>query len=285
MFKNLNTGAIGIRGYNLAQTLELAAKIGFGGIDFDIREAAQLANDKGIDHVRQLFAQHGLKPGAWGLPVAWREDSWQDDVKQLPELAAVAQALGALRTTTWCPPSSAEQPFAENFNWHVERYGGIAEALKPYGIRFGIEFIGPQTLRPTNQHDFVYSMAGMLELIDAIGTGNVGLLLDAWHLYTSGESLDDLDAISNDQVVNVHVNDAPEGLSMAEYDDHDRRLPMETEVMDLPGFMRKLVAMKYDGPVTAEPFSQRLNALDNPQEAAQITAGYMDKMWTAAGLA
>ena len=49
--------------------------------------------------------------------------------------------------------------------------------------------------------------------------------------------------------------------------------------------MRKLAAMNYDGPVTAEPFSKRLNAMDDPMEVAKITASYMDKMWQAAGLA
>jgi sugar phosphate isomerase/epimerase len=82
----------------------------------------------------------------------------------------------------------------------------------------------------------------------------------------------------------VHVNDAPEGLTLETYNDHDRRLPMETEVMDLPGFMRKLRAMNYDGPVTPEPFSKRLNAMTDPLEQATETAKYMDKMWAASGL-
>ena len=63
-----------------------------------------------------------------------------------------------------------------------------------------------------------------------------------------------------------------------------RRMPMETGVIDLPGFMIKLQALGYDGPVTPEPFSERVNAIEDPLEAAQFTAGYMDQMWQAAGL-
>ena len=285
MFKNLSPGAIGIRNYSLQQSLELARQTGFEGIDFNIKEAAELAEKHGADYVRGLFDQAGVKPGAWGLPVAWREDRWKDDFKELPELAAVGQAIGALRTGTWCPPSSDTLPFAENFQWHVDRYGPIAEALAPYGVRFAIEFIGPQTLRPAAKHAFIYTMEGMLELTKALGTNNAGLLLDAWHLYTSGGKLDDLDKLTNADVVVVHVNDAPEGLTMETYIDQDRRLPMETEVMDLPGFMRKLVGMGYDGPVTPEPFSKRLNAMTDPIEQATETAKYMDKMWAASGLA
>ena len=127
-------------------------------------------------------------------------------------------------------------------------------------------------------------MEGMLELAAAIGTGNVGLLLDAWHLYTSGGALDDLDKIRNADIVNVHVNDAPEGLTMATYNDHDRRLPCETGVIDLAGFMGKLAALGYDGPVTPEPFSARINAIEDPLEAASETAASMDQLWRIAGL-
>ncbi|MBZ0299497.1 MAG: sugar phosphate isomerase/epimerase [Anaerolineae bacterium] len=283
MYKNLSPGAIGIRNYGLVESLDLAQKTGFAGIDFDIREAAELARAHGAASVRDLFNSAGVRPGAWGLPVAWREDRWRDDLNALPELAEIGQSIGALRTQTWCPPSS-DKPFDETFSWHVDRFGPIAEALLPFGVRFGIEFIGPQSLRPPERETFIYTLEGMLELTKTIGTGNVGLLLDAWHLYTSGGSLDDLDKITKADVVSVHVNDAPKGLAMAEYNDHDRRLPMETGVIDLPGFMAKLEAMGFDGPVTAEPFSQRVNQIEDPLEAAKLTASYMDQLWSASGL-
>lgn len=53
----------------------------------------------------------------------------------------------------------------------------------------------------------------MLELCDAVGP-NVGLLLDAWHLYTSGHDPADLELLSNQNVVDVHVNDAPAGVAV-----------------------------------------------------------------------
>ena len=285
MYKTLNAGAIGIRNHSLEASLSLARQTGFAGLDFSIQEAARLAEDKGINRVKQLFAEYGIQPGAWAPPVNWQGDSWRADLDNLPRFADVAAELGALRASTWCPPSSAEREFEANFSWHVERLGAIAQVLKPYGIRFGIEFIGPQSLRPPDRHAFIYTMEGMMELARAIGAGNVGLLLDAWHLHTSGGAVDDLDKISEQDIVNVHVNDAPVGLSLAEYDDHDRRLPMETGVLPLADFMHKLVELGYDGPVTPEPFSKRVNAIEDPLEAAQLTADYMNRLWEAAGLA
>jgi sugar phosphate isomerase/epimerase len=286
MFKNLSPGAVGIRGLSLAESIDLAKATGFGGIDFSIREAADLADAYGVEYVRGLFETAGVRPGQWGLPVAWNKDEqWQDDLRDLPRLAALGRALGCTRTATWCPPGSNDRTYDENWTWHVARFRPIAQALAEEGCRLGIEFIGPQTIRVRLQHTFVYTLEGMMELADAIGTGNVGLLLDAWHLYTSGGSIDDLDQIRAEDVVTVHVNDAPEGLTMDQYLDNDRRLPMETGVIDLPGFMGKLAAMNYDGPVTPEPFSARVNAIEDPQEAAQLVAEHMDMLWRAGGLA
>ena len=67
MFKNLNAGAIGIRNLTLSETITLAQETGFAGIDFDIREAAALADAHGVDYVRGLFTQAGVRAGLWGL--------------------------------------------------------------------------------------------------------------------------------------------------------------------------------------------------------------------------
>jgi len=280
--------AIGIRGLSLADSIALAARTGYGGIDFSIREADALADENGIEYVQALFQDAGVLPGQWGLPVAWhKDDQWGQDLEELPRLAALGKALGCTRTATWCPPASDEREFEANLQWHVERFRPIAEVLKAHGCRLGLEFIGPKTSRQRRKHVFIYTLEGMMELAAAIGTGNVGLLLDAWHLYTSGGSVDDLLEISGEDVVTVHVNDAPVGIPRDEQIDNQRCLPMETGVIDLPGFMRRLHEIGYDGPVTPEPFSQRINeiAAQDPVKAAQMVSDLLDKMWQAAGLA
>lgn len=285
MFKNLSPGAIGIRNTNLADTIRLAKRTGFAGVDFNIREAAALADEHGLDHVKELFARDDIIPGQWGLPVAWsKDDEWEVDLQQLPRMATLGRELGCTRTSTWVPSGSNERPFEENWLWHVERFRPIARVLADHGCRLGLEFIGPKTYRDRFRYRFIHTIGGMMSLARDIGTGNVGLLLDAWHLYTSGGSLEDLDEITAEDVVTVHVNDAPEGIPLEEQVDNVRRLPMETGVIDLPGFLRKLADMGYDGPVTPEPFSERVNSIQDPIEAASLVASHMDRMWKAAGL-
>jgi len=288
MLKAFGPGAIGIRGLDLRQTIELAARTGYDSVIFDIREAARLADEQGIAGVKDLFARNGIVPGGWGLPVDWRNDQrWRDDLQDLPRLAALGRDLGATGTHTWMISGSNTRAFAENFAWHVERFRPIAEVLRDAGCRFGIEFIGPKTLRATFTYEFIYTMDGLLELARAIGTGNVGLLLDAYHLYTSHGQVSDLDHITADDVVLVHVNDAPAGIPVDEQLDQVRAVPGETGVLDLVGFLTRLDKLGYTGAVMVEPFSKRLNekAASDPEGVAREVADSLNRLWDAAGLA
>ena len=108
-------------------------------------------------------------------------------------------------------------------------------------------------LRPWHRagkpHEFIWDMKRMLELGQVIGTGNVGLLLDCWHWYTSGGTVPELLALRPEQVVYVHVNDAPAGIDRDAQVDNVRCLPGETGVIDIVGFLQALQTIGYDGPV------------------------------------
>jgi len=278
MFKNLNLGAIGIKA-TLAESIDYARRYGFVGIDFSITEALALSETMGMDGVRNLFENAGVFPGSWGFPVNYRQNeaAWREGLMLLPKQAEFALELGCTRTATWILPASDERNFQENFEFHVNRLRPAAQILADYGCRFGLEFIGPKTLRSPRKYNFVHTMDGMLALCAAIGTGNVGLLLDVWHLYTAHGTLDDVRKLTRDDVVTVHVNDAPAGIPVDEQIDNVRALPGETGVLDIGGFLEALRAIGYDGPITAEPFSKRVNSM-KPDDALQATADAMSKI-------
>lgn len=288
MQKSLGLGAIGITGKTLAESIDIAKVAGFDAIAFDIREAAALADAQGIDHVRDLFKNGGIAPGHWSLPVN-RNDGAQfaKDVRELPRLASFARELGCLRATSGIMPGSNDRAFDENYARTVDQFRRAAQPLAAEGIMLGIEFIGPKTLRDTLKYPFIYKMGEIMELGARVGTGNIGLLLDIWHLWQSGGELSDLDAVTAKDIVVVHVNDAPPGIPCDEQQDLVRALPMETGVLDLVGFMQKLKAMGFDGPVMPEPFSAKVNDLakTDPLAAAKLVGASMDALWSAAGLA
>jgi len=284
MFRSLGPGAIGIQA-SLTEGLELAKAADFQGLDINIGEVARLVEEKSADYVKGLFSDADLQMGAWGLPVNWRaeKEEFKAGLEKLHSLAKVAQSVGCPRLATWILPSSDDKPLEENIDFHVERFRPIGEVLSEYGCQLGLEFIGPYTSRAGKKYEFIYTMEGMLELCDKIGTGNMGLLLDAWHWYTAHGTLDGLRKLTADQVVHVHINDAPKGIPIDEQIDNIRRLPGETGVIDLVGFLKCLDEIGYEGPITPEPFSDKVKGLE-PLEAAKLTAKGLLEVWEAAGL-
>jgi len=285
MYTCLAPGAIGIRA-SLEEGLAIAAEAGFKGLDVGIKDIADRIQEEDADQVKGLFSAAGVRPGAWGLPVAWNgsDPDYEETLKELAGLAAAGASIGATRCAQWIPATSDERSFRENFRWHVRRLKPICEILADAGCSLGLEFIGPRTMRVDKAYGFIYSLEGMLGLCEAIGTGNAGLLLDCWHWYTSLGTVADLKALVVEDVVTVHVNDAPMGVLIEDQVDNRRALPSETGVIDLASFLNVLKDLDYKGPVTPEPFSQRVRELP-PAEAARETFLGLDKAWREAGIA
>ena len=284
MFKSLSAGAIGVSG-STDQIAALAGKYAFGGMSLNAGEAADLIDAGEVDSLRALYERHGLRPGAMGLPVEFRKDeeAFQRGLAGLARQAAAARAMGCDRCATWLLPASDELPFEENFELHRRRLKACAEVLGEHGCRLGLEFVGPKTARAGRKHEFVYDMPGMLSLAEAIGTGNVGLLLDCWHWYCTQGTADDILKLAPEQVVHVHVNDAPAGVGVDEQVDNRRAMPGETGVIDIAGFLGSLAAIGYDGPVMAEPFSPSLGEL-SADDAVRTTSEALDRIFAAAGI-
>ena len=283
MYPNLSTGAIGVKA-TFGEAVELAARHGFQGIDFSIEEVEKIVDDKGEAHVRKLLSDAGVRLGAWGPPVNWRADeaSWRADLPLLVRRAALARELGSDRAATWIMPGDNDRDFDANYAFHLERLHPVAELLGRQACRLGLEWVGPKTLRDSRRYPFVHTMDGMRKLAADIGA-NVGLLVDIFHLYTSHADVAAVRSLPVKEVVNVHVNDAIAGRTPDEQLDNERALPGETGVCDIAGFLQALASIGYDGPVTVEPFSQRVREM-TPDDAVRATADSLRRSWALAGL-
>src|SRR5580700_9978915 len=106
MISCINPGTLGGQP-PLPEFLRLAASNGFGGVEFNIQDAARLAREITQPAVIALFRDNSVAPATFGLPVEWRLDDvkYQSDLKGLPRLARMAQEMGCTRTGTWLPPA------------------------------------------------------------------------------------------------------------------------------------------------------------------------------------
>ncbi|MEM3648611.1 MAG: sugar phosphate isomerase/epimerase family protein [Thermoproteota archaeon] len=284
MFRNLSPGAIGVQ-KPLAENITLAKTGGFQGVEVSMSEVSKLVDEKSLGYVKSLFEEAGVRPGGWGLPFDWRGDetSYEKGLAGLGRLAYLAAEIGCPRVFTFIMPFSDEKPFDENFKWHVSRLKPIARVLSENGCMLGLEFVGTKSLRVNRKHVFIYDLNGMMGLCRALESENVGLLLDSWHWHASRGSLEDILRLGGKDVVYVHVNDAPANVPLDRLLDNVRCLPGETGVINLAGFLRALRRIGYDGPVTPEPFSEKVSRM-SPEDAVKATGEALKKVWLEAGL-
>ena len=269
---DLTCGAIGV-GADGREAIGLAQHYGFESVAPSPHFLARLS----AGELQELLADMKAKKLAWGatgLPVDFRgdESAFLSGMKRLADFAAPLQRAGASRIGTWLSPSHRSLTYLTNFRLHVRRLREVAKALADHGQRLGIEYVGPKTSWTAGRYPFIHTMAEAKELLAEINQPNVGLMLDSWHWYTAHETEADLLTLAGQEVIACHLNDAPAGVAIDQQADGRRDLPCATGVIDLKTFLGALVKIGYDGPVCAEPFSQKLIAMPKDQALQAVAA-------------
>jgi sugar phosphate isomerase/epimerase len=276
------------------ESIEIAAQAGFEGVDLLIRDVLESGVDLG--ELKARMSVHGLRGGAFPLPVDWREDAerFARGLDQLPRFAEAAARLGLYRSATRVmaetpdPPRSDEDPstlLARVFDLHVERLSAIAQVLRQNGQRLGLEVIGVESFRPGVGLAFLHKLHDLdplLRALDSASPGVTGVLVDGFHLYAAGESAETALLWGAERIVWVHVADLAPGSSpdRKQMRDEERGLPGEHGAIDSRGLLKMLNDAGYSGPVTVEPLARcRSLAGKTPLQAAQAASAALRSIW------
>ncbi|WP_426451707.1 sugar phosphate isomerase/epimerase family protein [Paenibacillus sp. S-38] len=276
MIKGLTRAGLG-QTPSLPEFVSLASRFGFGAVDAAGSELQEWIESAGTEGVLQALQEQGVIIGAIGLSPEWRqtEDVFRAGLPRLVKDAEAAAKLGVTSCCTYVLPS-IDYPAAHFMAVATRRMRTCAEILGAYGIRLGLEFVGPHHLRTRWKHPFIWTAEETLDWIDAIGCSNVGLLYDAFHWYTTGGTIEDIRKLRADQIVHVHLNDAKD-VPLAEVLDNDRVYPGEG-VIDLAAFLQGLQEIGYRGVVAQEILTPQPPAEPVEELLARSRDGYA-KVW------
>ena len=270
MFVSLN-GAV-TRGVGGADKIRLAAKVGYGGVDWDLGPA----KTAGLEATRALFAELKLVPTIVNLPMArpfpfaGDDAAFKEALKPLAEDAAFTSAVGCRKMMVVLPASTAT-PKAEMRKLAVDRLSAIAEVLRQSNVRLGIEFLGPLYFRTGRaggppSEPFIWNMPEAVQLARDTGA-NMGVILDVWHWHHSGSTIKDITDAGSERIVHVHVSDA-KASAPADVRDNQRVMPGEG-VIDLTAFFQALKKAGYGDGVSPEPLGRVPNEM-SPEEGAKL---------------
>lgn len=256
------------------QFIELAAEYSFQTVDLDAKKFIEAFGQTGA---KEILQSNNIQLGAIGLPVEWRnsDEEFSQGLINLASSVKAAQDLGCTRCCTYILPST-DLKSAQFMSLAIKRLKICAEVLGSYGVRLGLEYVGPHHLRDTWKNPFIWTQEETLHLIDAIGLPNVGLLLDSYHWHTTGLSSEDLSDLNENQIVHVHINDAPD-LPVEELKDNDRLYTGEG-VIDLPLFLKSIKKTGYSGPISQEVLTPS-HPLESSEELIRRSKIGFDKVF------
>lgn len=283
MFKNLDAKALGLSATQ-SETIELALSFGFRGIDLDIADFANEVKASGLPKARRLLDSAKLKIGSFPLPIDWqRESGFDEELQKLAELAALAASIGARRAVTIVAPANDEKPYHENFEFYGRRLTELGRALDQHGLELAVGFDASAAAGQGKNFEFIRGLDALLVLLSTVRSENVGLWLDVWQVWASGESVEAaLGKLARGQVVVVSLSDADGSQPDAQHPD-SRRLPGETGVIDCAAVLVKLAQLGYEGPLTPVPGSN-LSGMRRDQ-IVKLSGERLEAVWKAAGLA
>ena len=278
----LSPGSIGVE-CTQEEAIGLAHYFGYEAVQPNGRELAAFSSTRLSELPGELSA-FGLVWAAAGLGVDFRKDEplFQEGLRNWSREVKALQQAGVTRVGTWIMPTHDSLTYIQNFKQHMRRLQEIALIAQDHGMRLGLEYVGTKSLWSSKAFPFVHTMVETQELIAEIGKPNVGFVLDSWHWWTAEEGSADILALRNADVVSCDLNDAPGGIPRDEQHDTTRELPLATGVIPIKDFLEALVQIGYNGPVRAEPFNKRLNALSN-EEACSETIIAMRKAFSLIG--
>jgi len=267
------------------ESCRLAEKYGFDAVNAD----RTYVREEGPLNAADVMQEHNIQPGAFAFSAAFNgcysDAEFERSLAHFEKDVAACQAAGFMCCVGYVQPSSDRLDYYEHFALLSQRLKRIKPFLEAYDVRLGLEFIGPTTMRVHRKFDFIHTMDGLRSLIAAASAQNcVGFKLDAFHWYTSGAGLLNIEKLSPEEVLYVEINDGLKGdynrFTLPEF---QRELPSATGTINLVGMLRKLDAMGFQGPVVVEPWNAPLREM-RPEEAVKTVKLALDSCLDRAGI-
>ena len=281
MIQTLDASMLGITA-PVEEILKIAGNYGFQAVS---PGTALLEDEARLAKADELRKETGLSWGLLPMPADFyywdlSDEDFAKGLEKLRRYAELGQKYGIRfgYNHVW---STSFREFDENFDWHTRRVRAVSELLAGYGIRYGLEFLGPHEIRTWQPREFVHSLAGVMAIAEAAG-GIAGVAFDSFHWYTSGGSDKDVKMMElrPDKLVCMHLNDAVEGVPPEEQKDMQRRLPMETGVINSKDILQRFQKQNPDSLFMIEPFNPwRASFAEMPvAEAVKTAADAMNRV-------
>jgi len=206
---------------DLVTDLNAAKAAEFDYLEIWASKLRAFLKERSTSELRELFTESGLSPLSINSieHITFRDAAAYESIKQeCEELSRIAAAIG-------CPcivvvpgrlPSggaSRESVIAES----IKVLNELCDIAANHNVTLAFEFLGqPDCSVPT--------LDLCSEIVRKIDRGNLGLVIDSFHFYAGGSTVEMIDTLDPKLIQIFHINDA-EDLPREQLEDRHRLLP------------------------------------------------------------
>jgi 2-keto-myo-inositol isomerase len=274
--KGLQTGLhqATIRESAFDRTVRAADAAGFQYFDLMYRNMKPYIDENGEDAVIKLFKSVSVKPGILAAFPRFSEMDAKKFKALIPEIQqtlALCKKLGITQFAFICirGPKGDDRSF---YQTAVDRTRETADIAADYGMMLTMEPIGPTR--------YFNNTKRVNDFLEDVKKPNLGWILDTFHLYRGGDTLEDAIPYMDERMSTVQFHDIEKGIDLMKSKDDVRVMPGDG-YLPLGDIVRKLVELKYHSYLSVELFRPSYWAMD-PEPVAQEAYDKLVKVVTEA---
>jgi 2-keto-myo-inositol isomerase len=257
---------------DLPTDIRAAAAAGFEYVEIWAAKLRAFLKQHSSADLKTLFAENGVRALSINSieHITFRDAAGDAQIKgECEELCSIAAAIG-------CPyvvvvpgkfPSRNLSSY-EVIEESVQVLRELASIAERHGVSLAFEFLG--------QKDCTVQTLGLAdEIVVKVNRRNIGLVIDSFHFYTGGSTIDMIDALDPKRLFIFHIDDA-EDLPRDQLTDAHRLLP-GLGILPLKEIFAAFKRIGYDGAASVEIFRPEYWERD-PFELAREAKGAVEAL-------
>jgi len=246
---------------DLETDIAITARAGFKALEIWATKMDLYFASHSLTDLNALLLDHGVVPLALNSIefIAFRGSEYSQVQARLHELGRIAQTIGC-PTVVVVPSPLPDRvlQWSDVVAEYINVLRDLSEIANLYGINLSFEFLGFGWCS-------VRTPRAAFEIIRKAERDNIGLTIDAAHLYAGGGLMSELDQLDPTRIFTFHLDDL-EDIPKEAVRDSTRLLP-GLGVVPLDDICARLKSIGYSGPCSVELFRPEYWSWD-PQELA-----------------
>ena len=233
---------------DLATDIRAASAAGFDCLEIWAAKLRTFLKTNSAADLKRLFDEQSLEPYSINsiehvtFRNADRHNRLLNECEELCSVAAEINCPYIVVVPSPLPPGVKREEVIEESVRVLSELGGIAER---HGVGLAFEFLG--------QPDCSVQTLGLAdEIVRQVARKNVGLVIDSFHFYAGGSTIESIEALDPERLFVFHINDA-EDHPREELEDKHRLLP-GLGILPLKAIILALHQIGYDRVTSVEIF-------------------------------